>query len=121
MHLITRNVGRLTCFLHTHVKLDHIEKELQEILVLGIATLNRKAQEWFLIFESQGGREGHARMFSRSDDIERILRLAQHETLHSLAHANAGVACHTGGQPASAWGYGDDPAFVVSRLNRGRA
>ena len=40
LHLVTGDVMCLYCLLYIHAELDHIEKELQQILVLGIASLN---------------------------------------------------------------------------------
>ncbi len=39
-HLVAGDVGCLARLLHGHAELDDVEEELQQVLVLGIATLN---------------------------------------------------------------------------------
>ncbi|MCG3120992.1 MAG: hypothetical protein ALAOOOJD_03920 [bacterium] len=72
-HLITRDVRRFAGFLHVHAELNHVQKELQEILILRIAALHGKSQQRFAIFERKARRQRRARPFARRDDVERIL------------------------------------------------
>src|SRR2546422_151679 len=44
-HLVARDVRRLDRLLHGHPELDHVEKALQQVLVLRVAPLHRGGQE----------------------------------------------------------------------------
>src|SRR5580658_4335631 len=43
-HLVARDVGSLRRLLHRHAELDHVEEELQQVLILGIAALHGENQ-----------------------------------------------------------------------------
>jgi len=120
-HLIAGDVRRLTSLLHVHPELDHVQEELEEILILGVAALDRETQERFPLLQGDTRRECDARALARRDDVERVLRFIQHETLHPLAHANASVAGDAGGKPSAAGRDGDGPTLFIRRLNRSRA
>src|ERR1043165_8851173 len=48
-----------------------------------------------------------------ADDVERILGGVEHEALHALRQADAGLAGDHGGHPAAARRHRDHPALVV--------
>ena len=120
-HLIACDVGRLARLLHGHTELDDVEEELQQVLVLRIATLNGKTEEQLAILQRQRRRERDAWSFSRDKDVEWVLGFVENEALHALAHADSGVTRNACRKPATARRDGNRPTFVVSGLNGGRA
>ena len=120
-HLVAGDVRRFAGLLHGHAELDDVQKKLKKILVLRVAALHRETKERSAVFQGQRRREGHTRAFAGRQDVERVLGFVQHEALHALAHANAGVAGDAGRLPAAAGSHGNRPAFVVRRLNGGCA
>ena len=44
LHLVTHDVGRLTGLLDVHAELDHVQKKLEHVLILGVSALNGKAE-----------------------------------------------------------------------------
>src|SRR5690606_19320171 len=92
-----------------------------EILVLGVAALDRERHQRLAVLQRKAGRQRGARALSRLNHIEWIDGLVEDETLHALAEADAGTFGNESRDPATAWGDRDDPAFRIGGLNRGGA
>src|SRR5213078_2288297 len=95
--------------------------ELQEVLVLAVAALDGEREVGLAVLGRQGRGQGGARMLARLDDVERVLGGVEHEALHALGQADAGLAGDHGRDPAAAGRDRDDPALVVGGLDRGGA
>src|SRR5687768_18427592 len=48
--LVVAHVRGFAGLLHVHAKLDHVEKELQQILILKVTALYSERQKWLAIF-----------------------------------------------------------------------
>ena len=115
--LVRIDIGRLRGLLYRHPELYDIQKELQQVLVLGIAALDGEAEKRLAIFQRQSRGERHARPFPRREDIKRVFRSLEDEALHALAHADARVAGDHGGHPPAAGRHGHDPPLLVRGLD----
>ena len=120
-HLVAVEVRGLDRLLHGHAELDDVEEELQEVLVLPVAALDREAQIRPAVLEREARRERDARALAGLEHVERALGAVEHEALHALAHPDAGAAGDGRRNPSAARRHGDDPALLVRRLNRRRA
>src|ERR1041384_2493035 len=101
-HLVAVDVGRLARLLDVHPELDDVEEELEQVLVLRVAALDRERQVGLAVLERQARGQGRARVLARLEDVERVLGGVEHEALHPLAQPDAGLAGDHGGDPAAA-------------------
>src|ERR1041385_4966620 len=90
-NLVRVEVRRLRRLLRRHPELYDVEKELQEILILAVAALDRKDEAWGSVLERERRRQRDARMLSRLDDVERPLGRIGDERLHPLREPDAAV------------------------------
>ena len=121
MVLVGVDIRRFAGFLHIHAEVDHVDKELHEVLILRIATLHAEGDQRFAVLHSESGCEGDPRPFARFDDVEWVFCRVEDEALHALAHADAGIARDAGGYPASTGYDGYHPSFFVGRFHRSGA
>lgn len=120
-HLVARDVRCFTGFLNVHLELHYVEEELEEVLVLGIASLHGETKEGPLLLERDARRQRDTRALAWRNHVERILRLVHHKALHALAHPDPGPPRNARRDPAAAGRHGDSPAGFVRRLNRSGA
>ena len=64
---------RLDRRLNIHPELDHIQKELQQVLVLRITTLHREREERLAVAQRETWGKRDARTLARLNDIERVV------------------------------------------------
>ena len=50
LHLVADQVRRFTGLLDVHPEFDHVQEQLQKVLVLGVPSLNGEGQEGFAVF-----------------------------------------------------------------------
>ena len=117
-HLEGVEVRRLGRFLHREAEFDDVEEELDQVLVLAVASLDREAEERLAVLQRKGRREGDARVLARRDDVERPLGLIEHEALRALREADAAVPRDDGRRPAAARRHAHHPPLGVRRFDR---
>src|SRR5690349_542878 len=116
--LIRVYIRSFNSLLDVHAELDDVQKELQQILILGISSLDAKRQVGKSVFECHRWRERYPRAFAGFDNVEGIEFRIRDKTLHALTHAHTRLACDACWYPAAAGNDGHDPAFLVSCLDR---
>src|SRR5690606_5580558 len=112
------------CFgglLHGHIKLRHVEEKLQQVLVLRVAALNGEGKVRFAFFQRHRWGQRHPRPLARGYYVERVDDGIEYKTLHTLAHADAGMPRNTGGEPAPTRCNGYHPAFRIGGFHGGSA
>ena len=119
--LVVHDIGCLSRLLDIHLELDKVQKELQKVLILRVATLNGKGKIGLAVLECHSGCEGGSRTLAGSHDVEWIPGLLQNEALHPLAHADTCTAGNAGRDPAAARSHRNYPAVLVGGLNRSRS
>ena len=116
-HLVAVDVRAFRCLLNVHAPLHHVQEELEEVLVLAVATLNGEGEEGLSVLQGQARRESGPGTFSRLHDVEGIVSRIGDEALGPLAQADAGPPGDDRGNPASAGGDGDHPSLLVRGLD----
>ena len=67
-------LGAFDRLLRRHPELDHVEEELQQVLVLAVAALHREREVGRPVLERQGRRQRHPRPLAGLDHVERARR-----------------------------------------------
>src|SRR5210317_2208415 len=83
LHLVTGEVRCLRSLLHIHVKFHHVQKELQQVLILGITTLYRESHHGLAILQRDTGCQRGAWPLAGLNHIIWVHLFAQHKTLHT--------------------------------------
>ena len=120
-HLVAGDVRRFDRLLHVHAELDHVQEELQQVLVLGVAALHRERKKRLPVLQREAGRQCHARPLPRDDHVERIVARVDDELLRALADADSRVTGDDRGNPAARRRHRDHPAGRVGGFDRGGA
>src|SRR3954467_10040313 len=112
-HLIAVDVGSFHGLLHRHAELDDVEKELQQILILRIASLHREREIGLAVLECHRGGQSDARTLARLDDVERSVAGVGDEALAALTQADPGMAGYHRRHPATTGRDTHYPALLV--------
>ena len=118
-HLVAVDVGAFRRLLNVHVPLYHVEKKLEEVLVLAVAPLHGEGEVGLSVLECHAGGEGGPGSFAGLDDVEGVVRRIGDEALPALAQSHPGSAGDDRRDPAPAWGHRHDPPLLVRSLDGG--
>ncbi len=120
-HLVAVEVRRFGRLLRRHPEFEHVQEELQQVLVLRVAALHREREPRLAVLHREARRQRDARPLAGFEHVERILGRVEHERLHALAEPDAGAAGDRRRDPAAARRHRDQPAFRVGRDHAGGA
>src|SRR5438034_11845166 len=97
--LMIRRPPRSTLFPYTTLFRSHVEKALQQVLILRVAALHCGRQERLPVLQREARRKRDPRALPRRDHVEGIVEGVDDELLRPLARADPGTARDDRGNP----------------------